>query len=376
MIGHVVKLKYRGMNKFYRIFIVIILLIITFLVFYLIADTRSFKILINRGTISTQAWIFLTANALRIFMLLACTFFIFRKSKKTKLLLLLAIIVETSSLAVNYFLPIKALTLLWPAVSFFTILLLFFALHLFFKGYLLVTPVNRNEGSYDAYGNPAPAPAHSSFSMRRLMVTPERKVLKPIVIPIIIVILLMLLIYGFKDRILAEVKYFFTQTRFLSDSGIDRLVKRMPTINKMFSDGRDKKGSLLSKHFKKLRDSLLIKDKYTDKIPNKAKGSKSYYYERGHAFLSRKEYKRSVIEFEKALKSPLPKYTKMLTHYFLAVTYEKNLRMTKRALKHWKHLKNMPEHRVKYQINFPKIAKREVQRLNKLISKSKRRKHR
>ena len=159
-------------------------------------------------------------------------------------------------------------------------------------------------------------------------------------------------------------------TYFINQTGIFNRGKSKRVVAKKFQvkAKQDIKNEVFGGDNFESSDTKTLTSKFTNRVHSKKALKKDLtQYELAHAYLQRNMYIMAVRSFRKALNSDIPEYNKMLSHYFLAKIFEKNLNDPKRALKEWIALKKMPASKNKYKINFPKRAIKEIKRLREKI---------
>jgi len=380
---HIMRLVFKIPN-FKQIIPGIIILISSILILLLTVKTGYFKNLmlyVNKGTSpDTMAIIFSSVNLVRFLLLILSAIVIFIDGFNTCQILGFAILIEGIGLISNYFIATIPATQIWNAVNFFPLPILLITNFINKKGYLYDTLEGRlpsNDTISMLIQDKGPEPAYTPFNSYSFLNRHfhNRSSLKPIIFILLLLGGIAWGIHHYRDRLIHELNFFISRTNFLSKTGLDKILKKagisFPLKTKSF------KGKKKSDHYatylkNKKNRSIQLRKKFSNRVHSrKVLKKKTSHYEIGHAFLSKGNYYRAVNEFKKALNEPLPKYSKMLTHYFLAKTYENNLNDDKQALKHWLTLKKMPPHNVKFQMNLPVLAIKEVKRLKNKIKKTK-----
>ena len=374
--------------RLFRSLAPIIFIISSFIIASLLGTSSYLNDFLQNKKFNTTAIIFFLINLNRILLLFSSAYVVFKQHYKTAHILLLTIVIETVGLIANYYIIKVPSNLLWLSTS---ILPLFFLVALYllkhFSGNKTEQSISQLiQNTPTTQNDPAITADVQSFIFKK-SISFFRIRLSNIVLILFVLGIAGATVYYYKDYVKNELKYFLNKTSFMSDSGMDKVVEKIPFKNVLHHPKGRANSKTNSKSVKgnSKKLSQAVKKDFRNRVYSKrALKKKTSHYEIGHAYLSAKNYKLAIVEFEKSLSDPLPKYTLMLAHYFLAKTYEKKLKDKRNALKHWLRLKKMPQHRVKFQMNLPKIAVNEVRRLKfnfkninkspKQVKKSKRKK--
>ena len=389
-----------------------------FLLLYLTIDTHYFRGILRVDSITLKSIIFVSAN-LNLAIFLFCSAFVLAKNhKETKKIFLVTLTMVVLSLLVNFVYAEVANLTIWGLANGMAAVISLYAYYTYNKGYLAPSipdleektmsfmglqpdsPKNMGSETQDAIielqGTSVNKPDKDSPDFMQAMDSPPipeenadpldeyKNISDPMdelydveaktskskkyapFLAILLIGLLGFLFLDYKDFILNELKFFAERMGFLTKAPEPVKAPPLPAAPEQVAEIEEPPPPPPRK--KK------IQKKFANRVYSKRVLRKNVtHYEVAHAYLSKRNYKYAVHEFKKALKEPISKYNKMLAHYFLAMTYENNMRNLKKALTHWSALRKLPNHKVKYQMNLPYMARGEVKRLQYLIKKRRKR---
>jgi len=340
---------------------------------------------ITKGTLpEIISLAFITTNLLRVILFNSVAICLLKSSLKTKTFCLYALSIEALALLSNYIIIEVPIASLWSLVNTLPICILIYVF--FFQSIKQHPKSDFSEVSKKTMNSISFKLPTSITKLKDDIYNPYRTIVnttssshgfKNFILIVITLVSVTFIFLLFKDPILKEINFFLSNTTFLKDSGLDKIVEQIPVItakgeqqiNETFQ--KENLAPAIAEENSNRKEQ--IKNKFTTEVYTKRFSDKKVtHYELAHVYLTKKNFSMAVKEFNLALNDPQSKYTKMLTHYFLAKIYERNYKNSNLALKHWMILKEMPSHDVKYQTNLPKMAIKEVARLKVILEKSNR----